>query len=130
MAGQRDVLGDIEGGNRLLALRRAALKRIKFHTCTTVQAIEPGRVLVAPVFSSTDGEGWGKYVLMPADGEWIEGVQAVVPVIGRRSREELHLALQEDPRFALVHVERIGDCVSPRLIQIVMAEAYERALAI
>ncbi len=130
VTGAYHVLGDIEGGNRLLALRRAALKRIRFHTCMTVQAIEPGRVLVAPVFSSTDGEGWGKYVLLPADGEWIEGVDAVVPVIGRRSREDLHLALKDDPRFAQVHLERIGDCVSPRLIQIVLGEAYERALTI
>ncbi|MES2436195.1 MAG: FAD-dependent oxidoreductase [Pseudomonadota bacterium] len=124
------VLGDIEGGNRLLALRRAALKGIKFHTTQTVQALEPGRALIAPLFSSTDGEGWGKYVLLPADGVWMEGLAAVVPVIGRRSREDLYLSLLDDPRFAGRHIERIGDCVSSRLIQIVMGEAYERALAI
>lgn len=124
------VLGDIEGGNRILALRRAALKGIRFHTCTTVQELQPGRALLAPVFSSSDGEGWGKYVLLPADGNWIEDLQAVIPVMGRRSREDLYLSLLDDERFKSVHVERIGDCVSPRLIQVVMSEAYERAKSI
>ncbi|MCP4385327.1 MAG: FAD-dependent oxidoreductase [Hyphomicrobiales bacterium] len=124
------ILGDVEAGNRHLSLRRAALKGIHFHTTTTVQAIEEDRVQVAPVFSSTDGEGWGKYVMLPADGTWIEGVQAVVPVIGRRSREELYLSLKEDVRFSEIQIERIGDCVSARLIQIVIGEAYERALAL
>ena len=124
------VLGDIEGGNRLLALRRAALKGIRFHVTQTVQSLEPGRALIAPLFSSMDGEGWGKYVLLPAEGTWMEGLAAVVPVIGRRSREDLYLSLLDDPRFFGRHLERIGDCVSPRLIQIVIWEAYERALAI
>lgn len=130
VTGSFHILGDIEGGNRLLSLRRAALKHIHFHTCTAVLAIEQDRVLVAPVFSSTDGDGWGKYVMLPADGTWIEDVKAVVPVIGRRSREDLYLALKEDVRFSDVQIERIGDCVSPRLVQIVMAEAYSLALKI
>jgi hypothetical protein len=94
---------------------------------TQVLEIEPGRAWLSPVFSGTDGEGWGKYVLLPGDGEWLEGIDYVVPAIGRRSREDLFHALQADERFKGIHVERIGDCIAPRLIQIVMGEAYETA---
>jgi 2,4-dienoyl-CoA reductase-like NADH-dependent reductase (Old Yellow Enzyme family) len=124
------VLADIEGGNRLLFLRRAALKRIKFHTCTNVLEIEPGRAWLSPVFSAADGEGWGKYVLLPGEGEWLEDLDWIVPVIGRRSREDIYLQLRQDHRFRGMHIERIGDCVSPRLIQLVLSEAYEKALAL
>ena len=61
---------------------------------------------------------------MPGDEEVIEGVDWVVPVIGRRSREDLFLALKKDPRFAGVRVERVGDCVAPRLIESNIAEAF------
>ena len=124
------VLGDIEGGNRLLYLRRAALKGIKFHTCTDVLEVEPGRAWLSPVFSNVDGDGWGKYVLLPGDGAWMERIDWIVPVIGRRSREDLYLRLQQDRRFEATHIERIGDCVSPRLIQLVLSEAYEKALCL
>jgi hypothetical protein len=82
------------------------------------------RVSVAAVFSGNDAIGWAQYLLMPGDEEWIENVDWVVPVIGRRSREDLFLELKGDPRFAQVQVERVGDCVAPRLIESNIAEAF------
>ena len=61
---------------------------------------------------------------MPGDGEWIEAVDWVVPVIGRRSREDLYLKLKRDPRFEGLRIERTGDCVAPRLIESTIAEAF------
>ena len=48
----------------------------------------------------------------------------VVPIIGRRSREDLFLNLKGDPRFAGVRIERVGDCVAPRLLESNIAEAF------
>jgi 2,4-dienoyl-CoA reductase-like NADH-dependent reductase (Old Yellow Enzyme family) len=121
---------DMENGTRTLYLRRAAIKKIKIRTSTLVTEIAERRVQIASVFSSVDAIGWGKYVLLPGDEEWLEDVDWVVPVIGRRSREDLFLALREDPRFADVHIERIGDCVAPRLIQSTIAEAFDFAQAL
>jgi hypothetical protein len=81
------------------------------------------RVRVGATFSSGDSDGWGKYVLIPSDEEWIEGVDWVVPVIGRRSREDLYLKLKESGDFAGIRIERVGDCVAPRLIQSTILEA-------
>ncbi len=47
-----------------------------------------------------------------------------MPVIGRRSREDLFLKLKGDPRFEGVRIERTGDCVAPRLIESTIAEAF------
>jgi len=74
-----------------------------------------------------DANGWAKYILMPGDEEVIEGIDWVVPVIGRRSREDLYLRLKQDPAFAGIQVERVGDCAVPRLIQSTITEAFELA---
>ena len=48
-------------------------------------------------------------------------------MIGRRSREDLYLKLKDSPDFAGIRVERVGDCVVPRLIQSTILEAFELA---
>jgi hypothetical protein len=125
IAGHTLVGEDIESGNRTLFYRRAAIKGIAMRTATQVTAIEPGKVRVSAVFSAADAIGWAKYILMPGDEETIEGVDWVVPVIGRRSREDLYLKLKDSPDFAGIRVERVGDCVVPRLIQSTILEAFE-----
>ena len=65
--------------------------------------------------------------LCRATKEWIEGIDWVVPVIGRRSREDLFLQLKESSGFDGVQIERVGDCVVPRLIQSVLSEAFTLA---
>jgi hypothetical protein len=111
-------------------LRRAAIKRITIRAATAVTAVEPGRVLVSPVFSAADAIGYAQYLLMPGDTEEIDSVDWVVPVIGRRSREDLFLKLKSDPLFADVQIERVGDCAVPRLIQSTIAEAFDLARAL
>ena len=125
VAGHTLVGEDIEAGNRTLFYRRAAIKGISMRAATNVTAIEPRRVRVSAVFSAADAIGWAKYILMPGDEEAIEGVDWVVPVIGRRSREDLYLKLKQSPDFGGVRVERVGDCVVPRLIQSTIQEAFE-----
>ena len=117
----------LEAGTRTLFYRRAALKNISIRSSTTVTAIEPGRVIVAPVFSAADAIGYVQYLLMPGEEEIIDAVDWVVPVLGRRSREDLYLQLRRDPAFAGVLIERVGDCVVPRLIQSTIAEAFDIA---
>ena len=118
------VGSELESGTCTLFYRRAAIKNITLRSGLSLTAIGDHSVIVAPVISGNDAIGWAKYVLMPGDEEVIEGVDWVVPVIGRRSREDLFLALKKDPRFAGVRVERVGDCVAPRLIESNIAEAF------
>ncbi|MEQ8967584.1 MAG: FAD-dependent oxidoreductase [Azospirillaceae bacterium] len=117
----------MEGGTRTLFYRRAAIKGITLRGATQVVSIAPGSVTVAAVFSGADAIGWAKYVLMPGEDEVIEDVDWVVPVIGRRSREDLYLALRQSDDFTDIRIERVGDCVVPRLIQSVIEEAFELA---
>ena len=121
------VGNDLEAGTRTLFYRRAAIKNIILRSGVALVAVGDHRVKVASVFSGNDAIGWAKYLLMPGDDEWIEGVDWVVPVIGRRSREDLFLTLKRDPRFANVRIERVGDCVAPRLIESNIAEAFQLA---
>ena len=79
------------------------------------------------MFRSGDDTGWGKYVLIPGDERWIEGVDWVVAVIGRRSREDLFLKFRSAPELAGMRLERVGDCVAPRLLQSVILEAFTLA---
>ncbi len=120
-----DAVGsDLEGGTRTLFFRRAAIKNIALRGAMSLVEVGDHRVQVSPVFSGNDAIGWAKYLLMPGEGEWIENVDWVVPVIGRRSREDLFLKLKDDPRFEGVRIERTGDCVAPRLIESTIAEAF------
>lgn len=117
----------LEAGTRTLFHRRAAIKNISIRTATAVVALEAKQVLVSPVFSPADAIGYAQYLLMPGDPEIIEGVDWIVPVLGRRSREDLYLKLKRDPRFSQTQIERVGDCAVPRLIQSTISEAFEIA---
>ena len=118
------VGSDLEAGTRTLFYRRAAIKNITLRNGVALVEIGDHRVKVAAVFSGNDAIGWAKYILMPGDDEWIDRVDWVVPIIGRRSREDLFLNLKGDPRFAGVRIERVGDCVAPRLLESNIAEAF------
>ena len=121
---------ELEGGARTLFQRRAAIKRIRLSPNSVVGEIAEGRVRVSAVFSSGDDAGWGKYVLIPGDDRWIEDVDWVVAVIGRRSREDLFLKLKSAPELLAARIERVGDCVAPRLLQSVILEAFTLAAAL
>ena len=121
---------ELEGGARTLFQRRAAIKRIRLSPNSIVGEIAEGRVRVSAVFSSGDDAGWGKYVLIPGDDRWIEDVDWVVAVIGRRSREDLFLKFKSAPELLAARIERVGDCVAPRLLQSVILEAFTLAAAL
>jgi hypothetical protein len=87
--------------------------------------VDERRVKIGAVFSSGNDSGRGKYILVPGDEEWIEDVDWVVPVIGRRSRQDLFLELRSSEHFQNARILRVGDCVAPRLIQSVIMEAFE-----
>lgn len=118
---------DLEAGTRTLFYRRAAIKNMKLMSGHTLVEVGEHRVKIAPVFSGNDAIGWARYLLMPGDNIWLTDVDWVVPVIGRRSREDLFLKLKKDARFASTRVERTGDCVAPRLVESNIAEAFELA---
>ena len=118
---------DLEAGTRNLFYRRAAIKNMKILGSQFLTEIGLHRVKIAPVFSGSDAVGWARYLLMPGDESWIDNVDWVVPVIGRRSNEDLFLKLRKDQRFAKIRVERAGDCAAPRLVESNIAEAFELA---
>ena len=124
------VAEDLDGGARTLFHRRAAIKGMRLRTGCVLLEIGERRVQVAAAFSSGNDAGWGKYVLIPSDEQWIEDVDWVVPVIGRRSREDLFLELKSSADFDGVEILRVGDCVAPRLIQSVIMEAFDLARAL
>jgi 2,4-dienoyl-CoA reductase-like NADH-dependent reductase (Old Yellow Enzyme family)/pyruvate/2-oxoglutarate dehydrogenase complex dihydrolipoamide dehydrogenase (E3) component len=124
------VASELEAGARTLFQRRAAIKGIELRPNFVVTAIAERRVQISALFSSGDSAGWGKYVLIPGDERWIEDVDWVVAVVGRRSREDLFLALKSAPELAGVRIERVGDCVAPRLLQSVILEAFTFAAAL
>ncbi|TCL68374.1 FAD-dependent oxidoreductase [Rhizobium sp. BK251] len=127
IAGHGMIGEDIEAGTRTLFHRRAAIKGIRLMPNTSLVAIEERRVRISPVFSDADAIGWAKYILMPGDDSFIDDVDWVVPVIGRRSREDLYLELKTRPEFKGIEIARVGDCVAPRLIQSTILEAFEFA---
>jgi 2,4-dienoyl-CoA reductase-like NADH-dependent reductase (Old Yellow Enzyme family)/pyruvate/2-oxoglutarate dehydrogenase complex dihydrolipoamide dehydrogenase (E3) component len=121
---------DLDGGARALFHRRAAIKKMRLRTGCVLLEIGERRVKFGAAFSSGNDAGWGKYVLIPSDEEWIEEVDWVVPIIGRRSRADLFLELESSPDFKDVEILRVGDCVAPRLIQSVIMEAFDLARAL
>ncbi|MDB5522305.1 MAG: NemA [Rhizobium sp.] len=125
MASHGMIGEDIEAGTRTLFHRRAAIKGIRLMPNTSLVSIEPNRVRISAVFSDADAIGWAKYILMPGEETFLEDVDWVVPVIGRRSREDLYLDLKARPEFKHIEIARVGDCVAPRLIQSTILEAFE-----
>lgn len=122
------VGGDIESGTRTLFYRRAAIKGITIRTALSLKSIAPGRATFTPVFSSLGTKGLDRYLLVPGEQIDIEGFDAVVAIIGRRSREDLYHRCRAVPELAGVAIERIGDCVAPRLIESNIAEAHQLGL--
>ncbi len=118
---------DIEDGNRTLFYRRAAIKGIRLRPNTILLEVGDRRAKAAEIFSANNSKDWNKYLLVPGEGKWIENIDWVVPVIGRRSREDLFLELKTHPEFTNVTIERVGDCVAPRLIQSTISEAFALA---
>lgn len=127
VAGHGAVGSELEGGTRTLFYRRAAIKRIQMRPSTLVVGIERNRVQIAQVFSSGDASGWGQYILIPGDETYIDAVDWVVPVVRRRSREDLFLTILAQPWSAGVKILRVGDSVAPRLIESNLLEAYQLA---
>ena len=121
---------EIEAGTRTLFYRRAAIKGMRLRPNTMLLEVGDHRVKIAGIFSSRDAKGWNRYLLVPGEGEWIEGIDWVVPVIGRRSREDLFVELKSAAEFKDVRIERVGDCVAPRLVQSTISEAFLLAQAL
>jgi len=124
------VGGDIESGTRTLFYRRAAIKGITIRTALALRSIEPGRAVFTPVFSGLGTEGLDRYLLVAGEAVPIEGFDAVVAILGRRSREDLYHHCRAAPELAGVTIERVGDCVAPRLIESNIAEAHRLGLVI
>ena len=95
-----------------------------------VTAAVLSRQFIFPPLPFNHDAGWGKYVLIPGDDRWIEDVDWVVAVIGRRSREDLFLKFKSAPELLATRIERVGDCVAPRLLQSVILEAFTLAAAL
>jgi 2,4-dienoyl-CoA reductase-like NADH-dependent reductase (Old Yellow Enzyme family) len=118
------VGGDIESGTRTLFYRRAAIKGITIRNGLVLKAIEPGRVVVAPVFSGVGTQGFGRYLLVAGEEQVINDFDAVVAIIGRRSREDLYHRCRASTLLKGIPIERVGDAVAPRLIESNVAEAF------
>jgi 2,4-dienoyl-CoA reductase-like NADH-dependent reductase (Old Yellow Enzyme family) len=112
----RNTVGhDLESTNYAMFTQRAGQKGIRFTPFTEVKAIEPGRVLLLDALSGRE--------------RWAQDIDVVVPVLPRRSRDDLYFQLQQliDQRDADVQLERMGDASSARLIQLVLTEAHRFA---
>ncbi len=124
------VGSDLEGGTRTLFTRRAALKGIRLRPNTQLLEIQQGKVKVAGTFTGTAMDQRDQYIIVRGQEEWVESIDWVVPVIGRRSREDLFHACMAAPELGGVQIERVGDCVAPRLIQSNIYEAYDLGCAL
>jgi hypothetical protein len=113
MVTYRHMVGhDLESTNFAMFVQRAGQKGIRFTPFTELLAVEPGRIRVLDALPGTE--------------RWID-VDAVVPVLPRRSRDDLYYRLQDRIREqgSEVELERIGDACAARLIQLVLTEAHE-----
>lgn len=124
------VGGDIESGTRTLFYRRAAIKDITIRGGLALKSIAAGRVTLSPVFSGVGTHGFGRYLLVAGNDIHVEDFDAVVAIIGRRSREDLYHRCKASPLLSGVRIDRVGDCVAPRLIESNMAEAYQLGLTL
>lgn len=105
------VGGDLEGANQHLFIERAVAKSIKIITNTTVTSISK---LGVELRSRLDPH---KLELIKCD--------AIVPVIGRNSEENLYIELAElcDVNTSGLEVIRVGDAVAPRILESIIYEA-------
>ncbi|MGH3089811.1 MAG: hypothetical protein ACRDSJ_21235, partial [Rubrobacteraceae bacterium] len=103
-----EVVGaDLEGMNKALFYQRAGKRGTKLTPFTQLLEVEPRRARVKNGLTQEE--------------RWIEA-DAVVPVIGRLSREDLFIDLMS--RENGVRIQRVGDCVAPRLLGRNITEAY------
>lgn len=105
------VGGDLEGANQHLFVERAVKKSIKIFTNTTVLSISS---LGVELQSSLD-----------PSNRWDIPCDAVVPVIGRNSEENLYIELVDldgidPPEYEVI---RVGDAVAPRTLELIIYEA-------
>ncbi len=124
------VGSDIESGTRTLFYRRAAIKNIRISGGLALKSIAPGRVTVVPVFSGAGTQGFGRYLLVPGEDVHIDAFDAVVAIIGRRSREDLYHHCRASPLLTAVKISRVGDAVAPRLIESNVLEAYHLGVSL
>jgi len=124
------IAADLEAGNRTLFYRRAAIKGITLTPGLVLQQIAAGQLSFRPVFANSRAVGLDRHLLFAGDPVIRTGFDAVVAVIGRRSREGLYHACKADSRLAGIPIVRAGDCVVPRLIESAIREAEDLALAV
>jgi hypothetical protein len=121
---------DLEGGTRTLFFRRSAAKAIRLRPNTQLLEVTRRGARVADTFNTAAVNSWDNYMLLPRTESWIEDFDHIVPVMGRRSREELFHKLRGSPKLAGVQIERVGDCVAPRLIESTVTEPHRFAAAL
>lgn len=104
----------LEPANRELFYRRAAEKGIHLVTTAGLAQVDGQTVTIEDTYT-------GRPTV-------IEGIDLVVPAVGRRSDEALFLSWRAAGAAPAIY--RVGDCVAPRFVRDVIAEAYELALTI
>jgi pyruvate/2-oxoglutarate dehydrogenase complex dihydrolipoamide dehydrogenase (E3) component len=106
------VAQDLEATNYAMFIKRITEKGVSCMTLVEVRAVEEHEVVLRNVLTSAVFT--------------LTGVDAVVPVFSRRSRDDLYFELIErlGEDQGRVRVERIGDAAAPRLIQSVLLEAH------
>lgn len=109
------VGADLEGTGRELFHQRARSRGIDLRTRTRLVAVGERDVVLEDLDTGRRSE--------------MDEVSLVVPVLGRRSVEDGYIAARRDG-WAGGRVHRVGDCVAPRLVRAVIAEAYELATSI
>lgn len=110
-----DTVGcSLETANRHLFHERAAEKGIRLLPRTRFCGVTDGTVQLRETYTGRPSE--------------IEGVDVIIPAVGRRSDEDLYLdwAARIDP----ARLRRVGDCIAPRLLREVIRESYDFARVI
>jgi NADPH-dependent 2,4-dienoyl-CoA reductase/sulfur reductase-like enzyme len=101
---------NMEGTSHVLIYQRLAQKGVRIVPFTRLVSVDAARVIVADVWSGAQRE-------VEAD--------AVVAILARRSREDIYLDLVDAKGSRNFRLERVGDCVSPKLIQDSIADGYQ-----
>lgn len=104
----------LESANRELFFQRAASKRIHILSHTRVRGLgdRATSLTVEDVYTSCATD--------------VADVDTIVPAMGRRADETLFREWKDlDTGWT---IDRIGDCVAPRLLRDVVAEAYQLAM--
>jgi hypothetical protein len=120
MITRRATVGsNLEETNYGLFMERAAQKGIRMEPFVVLETISDDGAVVRDILTGRTRS--------------IPGVDAVVPVYARRSCDDLYFGLRAlcaDDEAPPVQVTRVGDAAAPRLIEAVLLEAHQMALAI